>query len=215
MMELYIVRHGKTYWNEERKIQGWADIDLTAEGREVAVLSAEGMKDIHFDAIYSSPLKRANETAHILRGDRNLPIVVDERIKEIGFGVLEGADFLQIRGDKTSKFVSFFEQPEVYEAPEGGESFETVSERAADFMAEIIEKHKADTRVMIVAHGAVNKAMMRYVRKNEIKDFWLGSLQKNCGVTIVRCENGAFDVLEDNHMFYDEEEWKAEKKKNA
>ena len=108
MMELYIVRHGKTYWNEERKIQGWADIDLTEEGRAVAVLSAEGMKDIHFDAIYSSPLKRANETAHILRGDRDLPIIVDERIKEIGFGVLEGADFLKIRGDKTSKFVSFF-----------------------------------------------------------------------------------------------------------
>ena len=92
-MELYIVRHGKTYWNEQRKIQGWADIDLTEEGREVAVLSAEGMKEIHFDAIYSSPLKRANETAHILRGDRDLPVVVDERIKEIGFGVLEGADF--------------------------------------------------------------------------------------------------------------------------
>ena len=210
-MELYIVRHGKTYWNEERKIQGWADINLTEEGREVAVLSAEGMKDIHFDAIYSSPLKRANDTAHILRGDRTLPIIVDERIKEIGFGVLEGADFMKIRGDKTSKFASFFEKPEDYVAPEGGESFEVVSERAAEFMAEIIEKHKDDERVMVVAHGAVNKAMMRYVRKNEINDFWLGSLQKNCGVTIVKCENGTFDVIEDNQLFYDEKQWKLDK----
>lgn len=210
-MELYIVRHGKTYWNEERKIQGWADIDLTEEGREVAILSAEGMKDIHFDAIYSSPLKRANETAHILRGERTLPIIVDERIKEIGFGVLEGADFMKIRGDKTSKFASFFEKPEDYETPEGGESFEVVSERAAEFMAEIIEKHKDDERVMVVAHGAVNKAMMRYIRKNEIKDFWLGSLQKNCGVTIVKCENGTFDVIEDNQLFYDEKQWKLDK----
>lgn len=210
-MELYIVRHGKTYWNEERKIQGWADIDLTEEGREVAILSAEGMKDIHFDAIYSSPLKRANETAHILRGERTLPIIVDERIKEIGFGVLEGADFMKIRGDKTSKFASFFEKPEDYETPEGGESFEVVSERAAEFMAEIIEKHKDDERVMVVARGAVNKAMMRYIRKNEIKDFWLGSLQKNCGVTIVKCENGTFDVIEDNQLFYDEKQWKLDK----
>ena len=210
-MELYIVRHGKTYWNEERKIQGWADIDLTEEGREVAILSAEGMKDIHFDAIYSSPLKRANETAHILRGERTLPIIVDERIKEIGFGVLEGADFMKIRGDKTSKFASFFEKPEDYETPEGGESFEVVSERAAEFMAEIIEKHKDDERVMVVAHGAVNKAMMRYIRKNEIKDFWLGSLQKNCGVTIVKCEYGTFDVIEDNQLFYDEKQWKLDK----
>lgn len=211
-MELYIVRHGKTYWNEQRKIQGWADIDLTEEGREVAVLSAEGMKDIHFDAIYSSPLKRANETAYILRGDRELPVVVDERIKEIGFGVLEGADFLKIRGDKTSKFASFFEAPELYETPEGGESFEMITERACDFMKEIIEKHKNDERIMIVAHGAVNKAMMRYIRKNEIKDFWMGALQKNCGVTIVKCENGTYDVLEDNHMFYDEKAFKQSKR---
>ena len=210
-MELYIVRHGKTYWNEERKIQGWADIDLNEEGREVAILSAEGMKDIHFDAIYSSPLKRANETAHILRGERTQPFIVDERIKEIGYGVLEGGDFMKIRGDKTSKFASFFEKPEDYETPEGGESFEVVSERAAEFMAEIIEKHKDDERVMVVAHGAVNKAMMRYIRKNEIKDFWLGSLQKNCGVTIVKCENGTFDVIEDNQLFYDEKQWKLHK----
>lgn len=212
-MELYIVRHGKTYWNEQRKIQGWADIDLTEEGREVAVLSAEGMKDIHFDAIYSSPLKRANETAYILRGDRDLPVVVDERIKEIGFGVLEGADFLKIRGDKTSKFVSFFEAPEQYEVPEGGESFEAVTARACDFMEEIIEKHKNDERIMIVAHGAVNKAMMRYIRHNEIKDFWEGALQKNCGVTIVQCENGIFNVIEDNHMFYDEAAFKRKRSK--
>ena len=212
-MELYIVRHGKTYWNEQRKIQGWADIDLTEEGREVAVLSAEGMKDIHFDAIYSSPLKRANETAHILRGERNLPVIVDERIKEIGFGVLEGADFLKIRGDKTSKFATFFEAPELYETPEGGESFEMITERAGEFMKEIVEKHKNDERVMIVAHGAVNKAMMRFIRKNEIKDFWKGALQKNCGVTIVNCENGTYDVLEDNHMFYDEAAFKKNKRK--
>ena len=55
-MELYIVRHGKTYWNDEKRIQGWADIELTESGRQVAFDSAEGMKDIHFDGIYSSPL---------------------------------------------------------------------------------------------------------------------------------------------------------------
>lgn len=80
------------------KIQGWADIDLTEEGRQVAYDSAEGMKDIHFDAVYSSPLKRAHETACILKGDREIPVVVDERIKEIGFGVLEGAGFYKNPG---------------------------------------------------------------------------------------------------------------------
>ncbi|MEE1243986.1 MAG: histidine phosphatase family protein, partial [Frisingicoccus sp.] len=67
----------------------------------------------------------------------------------------------------------------------------------------IIEKHKNDERVMIVAHGAVNKAMMRYMRKNEIKDFWMGKLQTNCVVTIVDCKDGQFQVLEDNKVFYE------------
>lgn len=202
-MELYIVRHGKTYWNEQKKIQGWADIELTDEGRAVAVKTAEAMKDIHLDAIYSSPLKRAYETACILKGERKLEVVRDERIKEIGFGELEGADFTKIRGDVTSPFHHFFNAPELYSHPEGGESFEGLSERAADFLEEIIEKHKDDERVMIVAHGAVNKAMMRYIRQSEIKDFWKGSLQKNCGVTIVDCRKDGFNIIVENKVFYE------------
>ena len=70
-------------------------------------------------------------------------------------------------------------------------------------MKEIIEKHKNDERIMIVAHGAVNKAMMHYIRKNEIKDLWEGSLQRNCGVTIVDCRDSQFDVIADNKVFYE------------
>ena len=80
---------------------------------------------------------------------------------------------------------------------------QVVPERAADFMKEIIEKHKDNERIMIVAHGAINKALMRYVRKNEIKDFWMGSLQRNCGVTIVEFKDGKFNILEENTVFYD------------
>ena len=83
------------------------------------------------------------------RGSRELPVVVDERIKEIGFGVLEGADFTKIRGDKTSKFTAFFNAPECYEAPEGGESIQQVCDRAEAFLREIIAKHEKDERVMI------------------------------------------------------------------
>ena len=90
-MELYIVRHGKTEWNGKGRIQGWSDIELTDEGRAAARKTAEALKDLHIDAIYASPLKRAYETACILRGKREMPVIKDERIKEVGFGVLEGA----------------------------------------------------------------------------------------------------------------------------
>ena len=202
-MILYIIRHGETEWNKMGKMQGKTDISLSEDGRKLAQKTADGLKNIKFDYIFSSPLERAYETACILKGTRELPIVVDERIKEIGFGVLEGADFIKIRGDKTSKFTAFFDAPEVYEAPEGGESIQEVCDRAEDFLKEIIEKHKNDERIMIVAHGAVNKAMMHYIRKNEIKDLWEGSLQRNCGVTIVDCRDGQFDVIADNKVFYE------------
>ena len=202
-MEIYIVRHGKTYWNEAGRIQGWSDIELTEAGREVAVKTAAALKDLHLDAIYSSPLKRAYETACILKGSRKLDIVKDERIKEMGFGELEGLDFKKVKGDKNCEFNAFFDAPEAYKTPEGGESFETVSKRAGEFIEEISGRHKEDGRIMIVAHGGVNKAMMRYIRKSPLKDFWKGNLQKNCGVTIVDYTDGKYTIIEENTVFYE------------
>lgn len=88
-------------------------------------------------------------------------------------------------------------------APEDGETFEGITERAADFLRDILEKHKNDERVMVVAHGAINKAMMRFFRHNEVKDFWEGSLQRNCGVTIVDCRDGKYDIIAENKVFYE------------
>ena len=89
-MELYIFRHGRTVWNAQRKIQGDTDIALAKEGIDMAKAVAEKIADIHFDAIYSSPLQRAYETACILRGSRALEVIKDDRLRELNFGVLEG-----------------------------------------------------------------------------------------------------------------------------
>lgn len=201
-MEMYIFRHGQTEWNRQARIQGWSDIELTKEGREVAEKTAEALKDLRVDAIYASPLSRAKETACILRGSRTIPVVTDDRIKEVGFGVLEGADVVHIKGTDPGPFTAFFGAPEKYRAPEGGESLETVCERAGDFIREVSEKHKDDERIFIVAHGAVNKAMMRYIRQSDLKDFWQGGLQKNCGATIVTFSEGAYHIAEENTVFY-------------
>ena len=65
-MRLYIVRHGETQWNTEGRLQGQADIPLNEKGRAIARATAMGMKEIHFDAAFTSPLIRARETAQIL-----------------------------------------------------------------------------------------------------------------------------------------------------
>ena len=89
-MELYIIRHGETKWNSEKRLQGRSDIELNEYGIELARITSEALKDVKFDRIYSSPLKRAYETAEILRGSRKLDIICDDRLKEMCFGDYEG-----------------------------------------------------------------------------------------------------------------------------
>ena len=85
-MKIYLVRHGETGWNRIHKLQGQSDIELNDVGRELAEETAEGLKDIDFGLIYSSPLNRAYETALILRRDRQQEILTDKRLLEINFG---------------------------------------------------------------------------------------------------------------------------------
>ena len=89
---LYIMRHGKTEWNELHKLQGRTDIPLNEEGRQMAKIAGEKYKDINFDVCYCSPLVRAKETAKLVLEGRNVPIIYDERLREMSFGIYEGTN---------------------------------------------------------------------------------------------------------------------------
>ena len=205
-MELYIIRHGKTIWNAEKKLQGHADIELNEEGIAVAEKTCQGMKDIEIDMIFSSPLQRAYRTASIIRGDRAIDIITDERLKEVSFGEYEGRNFPELLANTEDPFHYFFEHPEWYQAPKGGESLENLCKRAKAFMEEqIMPLRNTSKRVMIVAHGAMNKALMSYIKQHDLSQFWSGRLQKNCGVIIVKYERGQFQVLDESRVFYREQ----------
>ena len=84
---LYIMRHGKTDWNAKHKLQGRTDIPLNEEGIQMAEQAKEKYKDVNFDICYCSPLVRAKQTAEIVLEGRNIPIVYDDRLMEMCFGV--------------------------------------------------------------------------------------------------------------------------------
>ena len=90
-MKLYLVRHGETSWNIERKVQGQTDIPLNETGVRQAEKVREELKSVAFDICYCSPLIRAKRTAEIV-ADGRVDIVIDENLKERGFGELEGTD---------------------------------------------------------------------------------------------------------------------------
>ena len=87
---IYLIRHGQTEWNLERRLQGQEDVSLNETGRNEAVVCAKQLASIKVDCIISSDLTRAKETADIINKSLSLPITLDSRLKELHCGDLQG-----------------------------------------------------------------------------------------------------------------------------
>ena len=181
-MEVYIIRHGKTDWNKECRFQGAQDIPLNEEGREAARKLGQRLKDIHFDAVFSSPLSRAYETACIVAGGAQKNAL----LTEISFGEFEGLPFDQwMDTDEPRKY--FFKEPAKYQPPKGGETFTSGMERGEEFIHTVLEplyKENPSARVMVVAHGAILAALMTVLENRGLENFWGQGLKGNCEETI-------------------------------
>ena len=154
---IYIVRHGQTEWNVLGKVQGKQDISLNEKGREQALLTKKDLDNKKIDLIIVSPLKRAYETAEIINKDRDLPMIIDERIKERDFGEFEGHIFKEI--DKRP-FWDYY----INEQYESAECIQDFFKRVYDFLDDIIEKYK-DKNVLLVTHGGVSLPVHCYFSK--------------------------------------------------
>lgn len=203
-MELYIIRHGQTVWNRERKLQGSTDIELTEEGKRLARVTGENLCGLTFDQVFASPLKRAKLTAELIHMGKEVKIETDERLREVSFGEFEGLNVDEMLNNEECGFYHFFDRPELYQPAEHGEKLEDVILRGKDFLEEkILPLEGKAQRVMIVAHGAMNKALLAAMLHREIKDFWQGNLQKNLGASIVQLKEGKFTLIKDGIVFYE------------
>ena len=90
--QLYLIRHGQTDWNVRAMLQGRTDIPLNDTGRQQAMEARQRLAGVHFDAVYSSPLQRAMDTASLVTGWPKERISPDRRLIEIAFGPYEGKD---------------------------------------------------------------------------------------------------------------------------
>ncbi len=204
-MEIYLIRHGETDYNKAKRIQGHCDIALNEYGRELARVTAAGLADIPFDIVFTSPLVRASETARIIVGERDIPIIEDIRIQEIGFGEYEGLcsgkQGYNIPDNKA--FWNFFFDTENYQVPPGGESFEEVIQRTGEFLQEILSNEEyRDKTILISTHGCALKALLANVTHPAIKDFWGDGVHKNCGVTHLSDVNGKLEIIEEGKIYY-------------
>lgn len=176
---LYIMRHGRTDWNDRHKLQGRTDIPLNEDGRRMAEKAAEEYRDIPLDVCWCSPLIRAKETAEIVLRGRGIPIMTDDRLREMSFGDYEGLENSFSIPDCPINVI--FQAPEKYTASVGGaETFEELFDRTGSFLREVIDPlMEQGKNVLIVGHGAMNLSIISQIRRLPREEFWSPGLE-NC-----------------------------------
>lgn len=175
---LYMMRHGRTDWNAARKLQGHTDVPLNEEGRQMARKAAQRYRDISIDICYCSPLVRAKETAEIVLSGRNIPILYDDRLIEMGFGEYEGVELDTLSEDAPANVL--FHHPEQYVPGVGCESFQELYERTGSFLEQVVAPQlKAGKDILIVGHGAMNSSIVCQVKGISLERFWEAGI-RNC-----------------------------------
>ena len=151
-MYIYVIRHGKTDWNSQRKLLSYTDISLNTEGIEECKESKKIVRNLYYDVIFSSPLKRTKETTKIINSKQK-EVIYDERIIERNAKSMEEMDVDSFNYNK-------------YWTLEENKSFdsETVEEcvkRVYEFLDEIREKYH-DKNVLIVTHNGICRVISTY-----------------------------------------------------
>lgn len=201
-MYLYFVRHGETQWNKMEKIQGQVEIPLNDYGRKLAYAAQYGLKDVFFDAAFSSPLSRAYDTCRIILGGQQVKIIKDERLLEIGFGIWEGNSILEAERNPENVLHNFFVHPSRYQPPETAESFEQLSARGHSFLQEVILPLEGSMdNILIASHSALIRSILNPIAGLSLEDFWKIDLP-NCAVSIIELKNGELSVVEKSKQFY-------------
>jgi broad specificity phosphatase PhoE len=152
--ELILVRHGETDWNRDSRYQGHADPPLNEAGREQARDLANRLEPLELDAIYTSDLRRAAETAEIIRAGRDLPLIADAGLREIDVGSWSGLT----RAEIELRFPG--------ETTHDGESRDAFRARVVGTVTAIAARHDG-ARILIVSHGGSLRALLSHALRDD------------------------------------------------
>ncbi|WP_102262633.1 histidine phosphatase family protein [Mesobacillus jeotgali] len=188
MIHLYVVRHGETEWNKEKRSQGRLDSALTVKGIDDARSLGERLKDTEFCQIISSPSGRTLETARLIKRERPIPLTTDDRLMEIDLGHWQGKTDTEVKDLYPEAYDAYWNEPEAF-AGEDGETFLQVQERLLEFLVDL-EKKVKEGNVLIVTHGIVLKTLYLLCRNASIKQLWDPPFIHGTSLTILTIENG-------------------------
>jgi phosphoserine phosphatase len=189
---MVLVRHGETEWNRQGRFQGQIDVPLNDNGRVQGEKAAEFLKSVTLDAAYTSFMARPKETAEIiLKHHPGLTLHSVEDLQEISHGEWEGLYEADIEGNYPGLLHQWQTAPETVQMP-GGENLQQVWHRSILAWKQIVAAHSGgDTvqTILVVAHDAVNKALLCHVLGLGPESFWRFK-QGNGAVSVIDYPKG-------------------------
>jgi len=157
-LKLILVRHGETYWNEGKLIQGGdSDIELNDTGLEQARKLAAFLENEPITAMLSSPLQRAISTAEVIASHHQLPVEIDQGLRELKVGELEGMSVSNLSTTFSQFLMQWWQDRGTMKLP-NGESLVELQQRAWKVIERLLERHKTspahseDATVVVVSH---------------------------------------------------------------
>ena len=155
---LILIRHAEPDTSAHGRCYGSLDVELSPEGRSHADALGAALSSFGVHVLYSSPLRRALETARLIGAHLGLEPRVRPDLRELDFGELEGRTYEEIAANKPALWRTWMETPTAVSFP-GGESYADLRARVANALEEIRAKHSGSV-VALVAHGGVNRALL-------------------------------------------------------
>ena len=182
-MELHLIRHGQTNWNEERRAQGQSESELTYKGKVQALELGKKISHMKFDQIFCSSSLRTRQTAELIFPNQALNIQYLDSLKEIFLGSWEGRLYKDIEIANPESHKHFWEEPHLFDL-RGAENFYQLQKRAINTVQEIT-KDFASKKVVIVSHGALIKSLLCDAEQKPLKELWSPPRMHNCAHSII------------------------------
>ena len=187
-VKLFLIRHGQTAGNVQGQYVGSLDIDMTDEGRLQAKSAKQYLSKVNFSNIYSSPLKRAANTAQIIAEGTGLKVRTMNDLRELDFGKWEGLKFEEINAQYNKDYQDWLEDPYNH-PPTGGESFNDLIARADKEVKKIVQENPDGSSVAIVSHGGVILSLIvNWLGIPSAR--WRSLIQRQAAINVVVIDNG-------------------------
>lgn len=198
MAEIILVRHGETEWNVVEIYRGRADVALDETGIKQAELLGKYLGDLKLDAIYSSPLRRALDTANIVARYQSVGAQVSDGLIDFDYGEWQGLPDKEVKKLYLALHSEWHINPHLVKMP-GGEGLDDVRERALAVVNEVVSKYKGS--VALISHRVVNKVLICSLLRLDNSHFW-HIRQDVGGITTFDYIDGCFILTKHNDTSY-------------